>query len=258
MCRWSGLFRGRGKDRVPQVVRAGPEGPGRDHDRGRLRGEPEPQAAHRDAEQGPQRRPLRPLAAGEGRAGRALAQVGAELRPLRPRKRLVELLRDRDLGLGTCERPLQLFPEGPARAEDERLHRAHRHAENRGDLRVRATLDLAEDDGGTLVERKVAERAADVVRARLVVFLDEGVGDVVVELDLLRPPRRGAEPLQADVVRDRDEPVQRRVRLVPALERAVRVHERDLGHVLRVRAVAEHPVRVAVDVRRVPSVQALE
>ena len=32
------------------------------------------------------------------------------------------------------------------RAEDERLDRAHRHAEDLGDLRIRAPLDLAEDD----------------------------------------------------------------------------------------------------------------
>jgi hypothetical protein len=50
----------------------------------------------------------------------------------------------------------------------------------------------------------VAERAADVLgRRRQIVFLARA-RDVVLELDLLRPPRRLAEPLAADVVGDRD------------------------------------------------------
>jgi hypothetical protein len=104
----------------------------------------------------------------------------------------------------------------------------------------------------------MAERAADVLRSRPSVVCDELVGDVVVELDLLRPARCGAEALEADVVRDPDQPVERRARILAALERAVRVEERRLRDVLGVGAVPEHPVRVAVHVRGMAPVHPVE
>lgn len=240
---------------MPQVVRAGAEGPGRDDDGRGLRREAE--APRKGSAERSQRGPLSPLTPRERRALGALAQVGAELGLLRARKGPVELLRDRKLGPRACQRAFELLAERTARAEDERLDRARREAEHLADLRVRAPLDLAQDDGGALVEGEVAEGAADVFRRRPVV-VDELVGDVVVELDLLRPPRGGAEPLKADVVRDPDQPVERRTRVLPALERAVRVEERRLRDVLRVGAVAQHPVRVAVHVRGMAPVHPVE
>ena len=241
---------------MPQVVRPGPEGTrGRDDGR-RLRREPE--SPRGGAAERPERRPLGALAPGDGRARRALPQVGSKPRALRSRNRLVQLLRDVELRLGARDRAFQLLPQRAPSAEDERLDRARAQAEHFGDLRVRAPFDLTQHDRGALVEGEMAECAADVLRRRAVVGGGDLVRHVVVELDLLRAPRRGAKPLQADVVRDLDQPVERRARIIPALECLVRVEERRLRDVLRVRAVAEHAVRVAVDVRRVPPVEALE
>jgi hypothetical protein len=244
---------------VPKVVAAGAHRPGDHDDGGRLRREPEsaPRPGKR-SQRAAQGGSLRPLPARERRAVRALAQMRAQLRALRPWERAVQLLRKRELGVGAREHALELFPQRTPRAEDERLDRAHRDAEHLGDLGVRAPLDLAQDDGRALVEREMAERAADVVRSRPVVLVDERVGDVVVELDLLRPPRAGAEALEADVVRDRDQPVERRARVLTALERPEGVHERRLGDVFGVGAVAQDAVGVPVDVRPVPAVQPLE
>jgi hypothetical protein len=244
---------------VPEVPAPRAHGPGDDDHGGRLRREPEaaPRPGKR-TEGASQGGSLRTLPSRERRAVRALAQVRAQLRALGPRQGAIQLLREGKLGVGAREGALELFTERTPGAEDERLHRAHRDAEHLGDLGVRAALDLAQDDGGALVEREVAERAPDVLRPRPVVLVDEPVGDVVVELHLLRPPRVGAEALQADVVRDRDEPVERRARVLAPFDRAEGVHERRLGDVLGVRPVAEHSVRVPVDVRPVPAVQPLE
>lgn len=247
------------QDLVAQVVRPRAEGAGDGDDRGGLRREADAEAAPpRKAAERPQGGPLGPLAAGEAGARRALAQVCTQLRALRARERAVELLRDRDLGVGARERALELLAQRATGSEEQRLDGGRRHAENLGDLRVRASFDLAQDDGGALVEREMPERAADVLGGRPAVVLDDLVGDVVVELHFLRPSRRRAEALQADVVRDLDQPVERRVWLLPPLERAERVEERRLHDVLRVRTVAEHPVRVAIDVRRVTPVQPVE
>ena len=244
---------------MPKVPASGAHRPG-DDDHGRcLRREPEstprPRKRSQRATQGG---PLRPLPARERRAVGALAQVRAQLRALGPREIAVELFREGELCVGARERALELFPQRAPSAEDERLDRAHRDAEHLGDLRVRASLDLAEHDRCALVEREVAERAPDVLCSRRVVVVDERVGDVVVELHLLRPPRVRAEALQADVVRDRDQPVERRARILTALERPEGVHERRLGDVLGVRPVAQDAVRVPVDVRPVPAVHPLE
>ena len=61
------------------------------------------------------------------------------------------------------------------------------------------------------------------------------LADALVERDLARAALRLAEPLAADVVRDRDQPAVRLLRPRPALERAIGVEERRLGDVLRVR-----------------------
>jgi hypothetical protein len=242
---------------VPQVVRPHPDGPRGNDDCGRLRGQPE--APREGAAERLEGRPLGALAPGDGRARGALPQVGPELRALGPGDRLVQLLRDEELGLGTRDGALELLAQRAPRAENERLDRAPGEPEHLGDLRVRAPFDLAQDDGRPLVEREVSERPADVLRRRpVVVGGGDLVGDVVVELDLLWPARRRPEALEAHVVGDLDQPVQGSARVLPALERLVRVEERRLRDVLRVGRVAEHAARVAVHVRRVPLVEALE
>lgn len=243
---------------MAQVVRPGTERACDDDDRRRFRSQTDAEAAPpRNAAERAERRPLRTLAPCEAGALGALAEVRTELRALRPRERAVELLRDDELGLCARQRALELLAERASGAEEERLDGGRRHAEHLGDLGVRTAFDLAQDDGGALVEREMPERAADVL-CRGTVVVDDRVCDVVVELDLLRSPRLGAEALQADVVRDLDEPVERRARFLAALERAERVEERRLHDILRVRAVAEHPVGVAVDMRRVAPVEPVE
>jgi hypothetical protein len=80
----------------------------------------------------------------------------------------------------------------------------------------------------------------------------------VVERGLLRTVAGLAPAHPADVVRDRDEPVVWAVRAVASLERAVGVHERRLGDVLRVGRVRQQGERVLVDVARVALVELFE
>ena len=86
----------------------------------------------------------------------------------------------------------------------------------------------------------------------------DDVPDGVVVLDLLRPSLRLAEPLAADVVRDRNQPVLRVPRPFPAREGAVRVHEGRLRDVLRVGGIAQDRERVAIDVADVSAVDTFE
>src|SRR5438128_4441854 len=111
---------------------------------------------------------------------------------LRARQPAVELLRERELGLAARQRPLELLAQGAARAEDQGLDGADRDAQDLRDLRVRASLELAHHERCALVERKLAQRAADVLGARPLVLGNEG-GNAVVELDLGRPARGLAE-----------------------------------------------------------------
>src|SRR5206468_6212311 len=76
--------------------------------------------------------------------------------------------------------------------------------------------------------------------------------------DLLRPARRVAEALPADVVGDLDQPVVCALGALAALERAVGAHEGGLGDVLGVGLVVEDGQRVAVDSVHVLPVQPLE
>src|SRR5207247_5822431 len=97
----------------------------------------------------------------------------------------VELPRDGELRLVTGQRALELLAQRPSRPEEERLDRARRDAEDLGDVGIRATLELAHDESGALVERKLAEGVADVLRVRGLV-VDDPVGYVLVERDLAR------------------------------------------------------------------------
>src|SRR5262249_20724882 len=109
-----------------------------------------------------------------------------------------------------------------------------------------------------LVEREVAEGAADVLTGRRLV-VHERVGDVVLEGDLGRTSRRLPEPLATDVVGDRDQPVLRLLRPVALLdERAVGVEEGCLRDVLGVSGVAQHREGVAIHIPDVPRVHPLE
>src|SRR5262249_52176233 len=157
----------------------------------------------RDRAERLQRSALGALAAGEAGTVVALPQVRAQGALLLAREPLVELLRDGELGLVAGDPFLELLAQRAARAEDERLHRADRDAEDLGDLLVAAPLELAHHERGALVEGEVAERAADVLGADRV-LVDDGLGELLLVDDLVRPALRLAEALAADVVRDRD------------------------------------------------------
>src|SRR5262249_16750296 len=122
------------------------------------------------------------------------------------------------LGLVAGDPSLELLAERAAGPEDQRLDGTHGEAEDLGDVLVRAALELAHHERGALVEGEVTERAADVLGADDVV-VDDRLGELLVQLDLVRAALRLAEALPADVVRDRDEPVLRGARALAALER---------------------------------------
>ena len=140
----------------------------------------------RDQGQRLDRSALGPLPAGEAGAVLALAQVGAQCATLRAGEPVVELARDRELGLVAGDPFLELLAEGAAGAEDQRLDGAHRQAEDLGDLLVGAALELAHDERGPLVEGEVAERAADVLGADPLLLLERRFGELLVQRDLVR------------------------------------------------------------------------
>src|SRR5262249_43491577 len=151
----------------------------------------------------------------------------------------------RPLGLAAGERPLELLAERLARSEDQRLDRSLAQLKRLGDLQIRATLELAQRERRPLGEREGGERPADVISPEaLSVIL--GGGQPGVERDLGRTACRRAEALTADVVRDRDQPVQRLRRKRARAVRTVGVEERGLGDVLRIRAVRKDGERIPV------------
>ena len=152
---------------------------------------------------------------------------------------------------------LELLGERAARAEEERLERGRRDAEDLGDLGVRATLELAKHDGLTLLRRDLRERGEELADARAVVVRLRS-GDAVVELDLARPGLLVPEPLLDRVARDREEPVRRLPRTDALLERAIRVEERRLRDVLRIGVVAENRVGVPIDLTAVSTVEVVD
>ena len=90
------------------------------------------------------------------------------------------------------------------------------------------------------------------------VFRELAVADALVERDLVRPALGLAEPLPADVVRDRHQPALRLLRPCPVPVRAIGVQEGRLGDVLRVGRRAEHRRRVAIHIPDVAFVETLE
>ena len=201
---------------------------------------------------------LGPLTAFEDGAVLAFAQVGAQSPSLRARQSLPVEARERELGLLAGEPAFELLAERAAGAEDKGFDGTDGEVEDLGDLGVRASLELAHDERGALVEGEEAEGPADLTGGRDVVVLGRRGGEAFVELDLLRAARRVAEALPADVVRDLDQPVVRAIRALAALERAVGAEERRLGDVLRVGLVVQDRERVAVDGMDVPLVELLE
>jgi hypothetical protein len=201
---------------------------------------------------------VRALAPRESFALRALPKVCAQRRAFGPREPAIRLSRDGALGVRARQRALELLPQRPPGAEEQRFDGADRRLEDLGDLRVRAPLELAHHEGRTLVEREVSERALDVLRARPAILLGHDLADAIVELDLVGATLRLAETLPADVVGDRDQPVLRVARPLAALIGAVRIQKRRLRDVLGVRGLPEDGERVPVHVADVLPVDPLE
>src|SRR5918992_721511 len=180
-----------------------------------------------------------------------LAQMGAKRPALAEPQPVVELAGDRALGLVAGQRALQPLAQRPPSAEDERLRFGDRHVENLSDLLVGATLDLAHDERSALLEGQMAERPPDVLAARRLAVRDRPLG-VVIQL-------RGSVPeaLQADSVRDREQPAPGAPWPGPALEGRIGVPEGRLRDVLGVLGGGQQSERVPVDVENVLAVQAL-
>ena len=184
--------------------------------------------------------------------------MGAESPSLRARQSLLVEERERALGLLAGEPAFELLAERAAGAEEKGFDGTDGEVEDLGDLRIGASLELAHDERGALVEGEEAKGLADLTGGRDVVVVGRRGGEAFVELDLLRAARRVAEALPADVVRDLDQPVVRAVRSLAALEGAVGAEERRLRDVFGVGLVVQDRERVAVDGMDVPLVELLE
>src|SRR6266516_5857963 len=132
--------------------------------------------------------------------------MGPESSALAARQASVELARDRELSVVAGDSLLELLAERASSAEDQRLDRAHGEAEDLGDLLIGAALELAHHERGPLVEGEVAERAADVLRADRV-FFDVRLGELLVQLDLVRAALLLAGALAAGAGSGGGEPV---------------------------------------------------
>src|SRR5215218_8360271 len=153
---------------------------------------------------------MRALAPFERGAFLAFAQVRAQRSSFGCGDRAFEPARERELGLAARQAALELLAQRAAGAEEQGLDGAHRRLEDRGDLGVRATLELAHDDCGALVEAQLRERVAELRGGRDVLVGAGGCAAVAFgERDFLRPAGGSAEALAALVVRDLDQPVVR-------------------------------------------------
>ena len=199
------------------------------------------------------------LQAGEPRTVRALGQVIAQASAFLSAEPTVDGLRHGELRLGARELVLELLCERSSRAEEERLERGRRHAENLRDLAVRAALELAQDDRLPLLRRNLGQRSEELADAGcLVVVVRSGMRDPIVELDLARPRLLLSEALLDRVARDREQPVGRLAGPHALLEGSVRVQEGRLRDVLGVGVVAEHGECVPVDLRYVRAIEVVD
>ena len=136
------------------------------------------------------------------------------------------------------------------RAKDQRLDSRLRHVELSGDLAVRQSLPLAEQDRAAL---RLGHRLQGVLQPdELVAALLTRRYDLLQHLEVVRrldppAPTRRPPPRQTDVVRDLEEPCGFDLRHDPATQRAECVHERRLNGVLSLFARAEVMQAIAED-----------
>ena len=196
----------------------------------------------------------------EPRTVRALTQVVAQAAALLSTQATVDGLGHSELRLRARELVLQLLRERASRAEEQRLQGRGGDAEYLGDLVVRPSLELAQHDGLPLLRRNLRQRSEELADARsfVVLVVRSGLDDALVELDLTGSRLLLPEALLDRIARDREQPVRRFARPNSLLQRAVRVQEGRLRDVLGVGMVAEHRVRVAVDLGDVCAVEVVD
>jgi hypothetical protein len=79
----------------------------------------------------------------------------------------------------------QFLPEQPPAAEEARLHRAHRDAEDLGELGVAQPVHVAEHDRRALIRRQLVDRPGDLL-------VEEGVVELPLRVRLADDLERGA------------------------------------------------------------------
>ena len=129
-----------------------------------------------------------------------------------------------------------------------------RRADDLRDLGIRASFELAQNDGLALLRGNLRERGEELADGRSIVVRLVS-GDGIVELHLTGSGLLLPEALLDRVARDREEPVRGLARTDALLERAIGVEEGRLCDVFRVGVVAEHRVGVAVDLTAVSPVE---
>ena len=97
----------------------------------------------------------------------------------------------------------QLVGQRASRAEEKCLERRGRDAEDLGNLSVRASLELAQDERLSLLRRDLRERREELTDARVVLVVRARPCQLVVELDLARSRLLLSEALLDRVARDR-------------------------------------------------------
>lgn len=141
------------------------------------------------------------------------------------------------LCLAAAKAACELLAQRAAAAKQQCLDGRHRDLELGSDLLQRTPLELTHDQRRALVVGQKLERAHQILDCGGLLVGDQ-LADVLLPRDRPRPASRLADMLAAGVVRDRPQPVAGLPGTLTALDRAIRVDERRLGHILGIRRAA--------------------
>ncbi len=236
-------------------VRLGDRGAG-DADRGGGDGDHERLAEQRLEEAGePEARrdpAQRALAAAGPALGRRAVAAGAGVGAQQPATLVAQrLLLDQRAGGLAAENVVELLPDRPPRAEDERLDCRLADRERGCDLGVGAALELAQDERFALAGRKLGQSGAERLGPTTLGRLDRHL----IELDLDRAALPCGQHPPALVVGDLDQPVARLLHLLAAGEGTEGPDVGRLDDVLGIRAGAQDHQDVPQDLIRVAPIQ---
>ena len=186
--------------------------------------------------------------------------ASADEERLEPRREAAEVEAPKEPAPRTLRGLLEPRCQRAPRSEDQRLDRALRDLELRGDLAIRETLPLAEQDRASLALGHLLEH---VLQADQLVGRAGGGGRQLLDgvevggrLDAAATPARAAAR-EADVVCDLEEPGCLELGHDAALQAPERVQERALDGVFGLLARAELVEAVAKDLVRVLLVERL-